>query len=102
MKSGRNGDRFHQSKNEKYGVIHYCVPNISSLVARTASIALSNILTPLLVEASRHGGMESYLRQNIGLRNGAYMFKGCLTNEYLGKKFSMKSMDINLFLSTGF
>lgn len=31
---------------EKYGVTHYCVPNIPSRVARTASFALSNIFSP--------------------------------------------------------
>ena len=35
----------------KHGVIHYCVPNIASKVARTASIAVSNIMTPLLLKA---------------------------------------------------
>ena len=33
----------------KHGVIHYCVPNIASKVSRTASVAVSNILTPLLL-----------------------------------------------------
>jgi len=30
----------------KHGVIHYCVPNLPSLVARTASISMSNLLIP--------------------------------------------------------
>jgi alanine dehydrogenase len=32
---------------ERCGVIHYCVPNISSRVGRTASMALSNIFAPM-------------------------------------------------------
>src|SRR5659263_425258 len=34
----------------EHGVIHYCVPNITSRVARTTSIAVSNILAPMLLE----------------------------------------------------
>ena len=39
----------------KYGVIHYCVPNIPSGFARTASQAISNVLMPLLIEAGDYG-----------------------------------------------
>ena len=35
---------------EKHGVIHYCVPNIPSRMARTASFALSNIFSILLLK----------------------------------------------------
>ena len=34
----------------KYNVIHYCVPNISSIVARSASYALNNILIHYLLK----------------------------------------------------
>jgi len=34
----------------KHGVIHYCVPNIASRVSRTASFALSNIFSPLILD----------------------------------------------------
>ena len=34
----------------KHGVIHYCVTNIASRVSRTASFALSNIFSPLILE----------------------------------------------------
>ena len=43
----------------KYGVIHYCVPNIPSGFARTASQAISNVLMPLLMEAGDEGGFEN-------------------------------------------
>ena len=35
---------------KKFDVIHYCVPNIASRAARTATTALSNILTPVLLK----------------------------------------------------
>ena len=84
---------------EKYGVIHYCVPNIPSRVARTASIALSNVFLPILIEMSEAGGLESKLRSDTGLRHGAYIYNGILTNEYIGKVFNLPSKDIDLLMA---
>ncbi len=64
----------------KYGVIHYCVPNIPSGFARTASHAISNVLMPLLLEAGEEGGFENLVWHKIHLRSGIYLFKGALTN----------------------
>ena len=38
---------------EQHGVVHYGVPNIPSRVSQTASESLSNILTPILLEAGQ-------------------------------------------------
>jgi len=84
----------------KHGVIHYCVPNIASKVARTASIAVSNIMTPLLLKAGDTGGFESVLFNNHGLRNGVYTFKGSLTNEYLSKRYGFKFTDLDLLMTS--
>lgn len=85
---------------EKYGVIHYCVPNIASRVARTASIAVGNIIVPILLQASNSGGIERLIFGDLGVRHGVYTYKGCLTNEYLGERFQMKSTDLNLLLTS--
>lgn len=85
---------------EKYGVIHYCVPNIASRVARTASIAVGNIIVPILLKASSVGGIERLIFGDLGVRHGVYTYKGCLTNEYLGERFQMKSTDLNLLLTS--
>jgi alanine dehydrogenase len=84
----------------KHGVIHYCVPNIASKVARTASIAVSNIMTPLLLKAGDTGSIEDLLFNNRGLRNGVYTFKGSLTNEYLSKRFGLKFTDLDLLMTS--
>ncbi|HFB99419.1 MAG TPA: alanine dehydrogenase, partial [Phaeodactylibacter sp.] len=80
----------------KYDVIHYCVPNIASRVPRTSSIAVSNILTPILLQAGESGSIEQLMFNHPGIRNGVYTYKGCLTNEYLGKRFKINSTDLNL------
>lgn len=84
----------------KYGVIHYCVPNIPSGFARTASQAISNVLMPLLLEAGEDGGFEQMLWHQIHLRSGIYMFKGALTNFYLSERFNLKYTDLNLLIAS--
>mgnify|MGYP006283427275 FL=1 len=84
----------------KHDVIHYCVPNISSRVPRTASTATSNILTPLLLKAGHTGSIEHLLFNNRGLRHGVYTYKGCLCNEYLGERFQIKFTDLDLLITS--
>ncbi len=73
----------------RHGVIHYCVPNIASRVARTASIAVSNILGPLLVNVGDHGGLENYLKYNDGIKSGVYIYRRHLTKKNIATLFGM-------------
>lgn len=84
----------------KYGVIHYCVPNIPSGFARTASQAISNVIMPLLLEAGVEGGFEKLIWHQLHLRSGIYLFKGALTNFYLSQRFDLKYTDINLLIAS--
>jgi len=84
----------------KYGVIHYCVPNIPSGFARTASQAISNVLMPLLIEAGDEGGLENLAWHQVHLRNWFYLFKGHLTNFYLSQRFDLKYTDLNLLIAS--
>jgi len=86
----------------KHDVIHYCVPNIPSMVSQTASVAISNILTSIMRRASEYGGLEQMLLTDIGLRNGIYTYKGSLTNEYLGRRFGIKTINLDLLLTSGY
>ena len=54
----------------KHGVVHYCVPNSPAIVARTASIALSNNLLPLLLAIGDSGGVHNYIKNFRGFRKG--------------------------------
>ncbi|HHJ51293.1 MAG TPA: alanine dehydrogenase [Phaeodactylibacter sp.] len=85
---------------EEHGIIHYCVPNIPSKFSRTASMAISNIMTPILLEAAQMGGMEKMLLFNRYFRHGVYMYKGHLTNDYLGKRFNLKSTNLELLITS--
>ena len=89
----------HDPVYEKHGVIHFSAWNLPSRVARTASIALSNIFIPILQNMADAGGMTQLLKNDTGLRNGAYLYNGILTNETLGQKFGILSKDLDLLLS---
>ena len=83
----------------KHGVIHYCVPNIASRVSRTASYALSNVFTPLLLEMGEGGGLEKMMHSQSGIKNGIYMYKGILTSQVLGETFDLPYKDIDLLMA---
>lgn len=86
----------------KYGVIHYCVPNIASRVARTASTALSNIFTPILLELSESGGLEEMIFSQKWFMSGVYTYKGTLTNATISGKIGLKYTDLNLLMAARF
>lgn len=83
---------------DKYGVTHYCVPNIASRVSRTASFAISNIFAPVLIKMGEKGGDKELIKRDHGFRSGVYMYKGTLTSEVLGKVFDLNYKEIELLL----
>jgi alanine dehydrogenase len=83
----------------KHGIIHYCVPNIASRVARTASFALSNIFTPILLHMSDLGGAEEMIFNYKWFMKGVYTYRGSLTNAHLGRKFLMTHKELQLLLA---
>lgn len=83
----------------KHDVIHYCVPNITSRVCRTASYALSNVFTPLLIKLGEAKDIPTFLYNNAGVRNGVYVYRGNLTNKYIGKRLNIYHKDLDLLLS---
>ena len=83
---------------EKYGVIHYAVPNIPARYPKTSSISISNMFTSYLLKIGDDGGLENSLRFDKGLRNGLYMYHGILTNRTVGEWFGMKFSDINFLI----
>jgi len=82
----------------KNNVIHYCVPNIPSRYSKTASLSISNILTPYLLQIAEDGGIESAIRCNKGLKNGVYLYHGILSNKTIGDWFELPYNDINLIV----
>jgi alanine dehydrogenase len=82
----------------KHGVIHYCVPNIPARYARTATLSISNIFTPYLLNIAEEGGFENAARYDKSLRNGMYSYHGILTNKTVADWFDLPFRDINLLI----
>jgi alanine dehydrogenase len=86
----------------KHDIIHYCVPNIASRFAHTASIALSNIFAPFLIKTEGLGGVTEMMYHNKWFMKGVICHKGSMTNLNLAKKYNLKYKDLGLILSARF
>mgnify|MGYP006135283413 CR=1 FL=1 len=82
----------------KHDVIHYCVPNIASRSAKTASYSLSNILAPILLKLGDGGGVQGMLLRSPNIRGGVYVYNGIITNKGIGTWFGLPHKEIRLLL----
>lgn len=82
----------------KYDVIHYCVPNIASRVSRTATYALTNIFTPIILDIGEMGGIMNLIWEKPGVRNAIYLYQGKLTNKDLSDRFNIPMKDLDLLI----
>lgn len=70
------------------GVIHYCVPNITSTVGRTSTKVLSNTVIPYLLEIAELG-IEGALAANPALARGLYMYRQNLVKKSVADLFDL-------------
>ncbi|MAY84704.1 MAG: alanine dehydrogenase [Flavobacteriales bacterium] len=84
---------------QKYGITHYCVPNIPSRAARTASYVLSNIFAPVILQLGDGGGVDHCIKEMMSVRSGIYLYRGMLTNKYLAENFKLPYKDLDLLLA---
>lgn len=66
------------------GVIHYCVPNMPSAVARTATLALTQATIPYVLKLADQG-YRAALLADAGLRNGLQICAGHVTHAGLAQ-----------------
>jgi alanine dehydrogenase len=85
----------------KHDVIHYCIPNMPSNAARTATYALTNVLVPYLIRIGDMGSINEALWNDVGLRNGTYVYRRHLTKKSLSTLFGMPYRDIELLIASG-
>jgi alanine dehydrogenase len=83
----------------KHGIIHYCVPNIASRVARTSSFAICSIISPLLIKIGEEGGVKNLIKKDEGVRSGVYTFRKMMTNKTLSEMFDFQFKDLNLIIT---
>jgi alanine dehydrogenase len=82
----------------KLGITHYCVPNIPARYSKTASVALSNIFTPYILNIANDGGIEHAIRMDKGLKCGIYLYHGIVTNKSVGEWYNLPYSDVNLLI----
>jgi alanine dehydrogenase len=61
------------------GVIHYCVPNIPSVVARTSTYGFVNAATPFVMEIAAKG-IEAAIHDNPAIERGVTVHQGELAH----------------------
>lgn len=83
----------------KHDVIHYCVPNIASRVAHTASCTLSNIFLPFLLKTGTSGGIEEMIYTNQWFMKGVYAHRGSITKYSIAQKFDLRYRDLGLLVA---
>ena len=83
----------------KHGVTHYCVPNIPSAVAKTASFALTNTLLPFLLKLTEHETIADILWKSHSLRKGTYVYKGYVTKKVLAELTDFPFREIDMLLA---
>jgi alanine dehydrogenase len=67
-----------------HGVVHYCVPNMSSNIARTASRVLSDAALPYVMEIAARG-LDAALKADAGLAAGVYTYQGKLVHQAVAR-----------------
>jgi alanine dehydrogenase len=72
----------------QYGVVHYCVPNMTANVPRTASRVLTNAALPY-VKALARKGLNDALKADSALAGAVCTFEGQIVNSGLGEHFGI-------------
>ncbi|MGT2846285.1 alanine dehydrogenase [Streptococcus massiliensis] len=82
---------------ERYGVLHYAVANIPGAVARTSTIALTNVTLPYIVALANKGFKEAVL-DDAGFRQGVTTYQGHITSEPVAVGLERSYTDIDQLL----
>mgnify|MGYP003450264412 FL=1 len=75
----------------KHGVIHYAVGNMPGAVAKTSTIALTNVTTPYALQIANTGVVAALL-QNSSLAKGLNTYDGQLTYDKVGEAHNMPTV----------
>jgi len=85
---------------QKHGVTHFCVPNVTANVPRTASRALANAALPYLCRIADQG-LESALRDDPDLREGTALFRGRVSHARVGDALGIEATPLEQLLGPG-
>ena len=80
-----------------HGVTHLCLPNMTTVVPRTASRALTLSALPYLVELAKDD-ISHVLVRDPGLAKGLYTYNGTLVNENAGEGLGQTARSLDELL----
>lgn len=81
----------------RHGVLHYAVPNMPGAVARTSTIALTNVTMPYALTIANHG-VEAAIKDDNTMLTGVNVFRGHVTNESVASDLGLEYKDVNELL----
>jgi len=81
-------------------VVHYCVPNMTANIARTASRALTNAALPYVLDLANRG-VDEALRKDPGLADGVFLYKGRMVNATAGETLGITAISLEKLLDEG-
>lgn len=79
-----------------HNIIHYCVPNMPAIVARTASYGLNNATIDYLMDIAENG-LSNALIGDTGLAKGVCIHNGYCCNEPLASTFNIEYRRLHIF-----
>ncbi|GKU79998.1 alanine dehydrogenase [Paenibacillus sp. L3-i20] len=84
---------------EKHGVIHYSVANMPGAVARTSTIALTNVTIPYGIQIANKGFKQAAL-DSKAIAKGINVIEGEVTYKAVADAHGYNYVDINDYLSS--
>ncbi len=84
---------------EQCGVLHYCLSSAGSAVARTASMAMSNLLIPMLTLWQDPDNLRERVKSDGHLRNALYLYGGKLMHKELCIRLGLPYHGMEFFTS---
>ncbi|MNC43787.1 Alanine dehydrogenase [compost metagenome] len=76
----------------KHGVVHYAVANMPGAVARTSTLALTNVTVPYALQIANHGIHRAVL-ENPALARGLNVVAGHVTNAAVAQSLGYEAVD---------
>lgn len=78
----------------KHGVVHYAVANIPGAVARTSTIALTNVTVPYALEIANKGYKKAVI-ENKALAKGVNVINSCVTYGAVAKSLGIPYVELH-------
>ncbi len=80
------------------GLFFHCLPDITVLAPHTASIIISDVVSPVLSLLAAEGGVDGAARVSPSMATAVAMYRGTVTNKALAARSGLEYYDLRLLL----